>query len=262
MKLTVIKATLLVAFIILTGTLTYFGLNSKKAEIDFKALEKKRTEEMRTQNESDFESVLRNIGSSTTVVKPEILQSTDTSKLSLSIELLDTMKQYIYAAVLSEKMAKLNNSAFRYHRAARYFLMATEEGKNELMLFKKAKSNLEKCIELDTANLDAVVDLAVSVYNINSIEPPKEQMAMMQPAKLLLSVNRRDPNHLDALYYLGKLAIESNQLEKAIERFKKLVSLQPQNQEFYLEISRIYGMQGNETESKAWAEKARVLNKK
>jgi Flp pilus assembly protein TadD len=53
--------------------------------------------------------------------------------------------------------------------------------------------------------------------------------------------------------------MESNQTEKAIERFKKLVSLQPQNREFYLELSRIYQMKGDQKEAKAWEDKARDI---
>ena len=82
----------------------------------------------------------------------------------------------------------------------------------------------------------------------------------MKPALLLREVIKENPEHIDGLYYLGKLAVESNQLEKAIERFKKLVSLQPQNQEFYIELSKIYEMQGNQKEAKEWADKARNLN--
>ncbi len=259
MNLKSIKATLLVAFIILTGTLTYWGLNKKEATIDFNALSEKRNKDMQVQSEESFNNILKNIGNSTTVVKPEILQSEDTSKLSLSIQLLDTMKQHLYAAVLSEKLANLQNSAFRYHMAARYYLMATEKHENELMLYKKARVNLNKCIELDSSNLDAQVDLAVSVYNINSWEPSQNPMDMMQPAKLLLGVVKRNPNHIDALYYLAKLSIETKQYEKAIERFKKLVSLQPQNREFYLELSGIYSIMGNEQESKLWLEKAKSI---
>ncbi|HEY1045335.1 MAG TPA: hypothetical protein VGF79_02780, partial [Bacteroidia bacterium] len=83
MKLKVIKATLLVAFIVLTVSLTFFGLNSKEASIDFKALEKKRAVEMSKQTEESFSGMLKNIGSTTNVVKPDVLNSTDTGKLSL-----------------------------------------------------------------------------------------------------------------------------------------------------------------------------------
>jgi cytochrome c-type biogenesis protein CcmH/NrfG len=82
----------------------------------------------------------------------------------------------------------------------------------------------------------------------------------MKPSKLLLEVVRTDSTHIDAQYYLAKLAVESNQLEKAIERFKKLVYLQPQNQEYCLELSKIYGTLGNQKESEAWALKAQALN--
>ena len=82
----------------------------------------------------------------------------------------------------------------------------------------------------------------------------------MRPALLLREVVAVDSNHIDGLYYLGKLAQASNQLEKAIERFKKLVYLQPQNQEYCLELSKIYGTLGNQKESKAWALKAQALN--
>lgn len=259
MNLKSIKATLLVAFIILTGTLTYIGLNKSEASIDFDAISKKRTESMRMQSEEDFEKVLKNIGSSTNVVKPEILQSEDTAKLALSIQLLDTMKQHLYAAVLSEKLARLQNSPYRYRQAARFFLMATEKRENELMLFKRARIDLEKCIELDSNNLDAQVDLAVSVYNILSWEPAASPAENMKPTMLLLGVVKKNPDHIDALYYLGKLAIETQQYEKAIGRFKKLVSLQPQNREFYLEISGIYGKMGNETEAKLWFDKAQSI---
>jgi tetratricopeptide (TPR) repeat protein len=262
MKLNVIKATLMVAFLVLTASLTYIGLNSNKAQIDFKGLEKKRSESMNTQNQESFDRLLKNIGNSTTVVKPDILSSTDTSRLSLAIQLLDTNKQYAYAGVLSEKLAGIQHSDYRYFMASRYFLMETyshENPQNELMFIKKSKANLEKSLEIKPDNQDAKVDLAICIHNINKMQTPDNQMELMKPAQLLLQVVRENPNHIDGLYYLGKLAIESNQLEKAIERFKKLVSLQPQNQEFYIELSKIYTMQGNTQEAKEWADKAQNL---
>lgn len=41
-----------------------------------------------------------------------------------------------------------------------------------------------------------------------------------------------DSNNLEANYQLGILSIKSNQLEKAKIRFKKLILLQPENQEY------------------------------
>jgi len=260
MKLNPLKAILLIAFFIVTALLTYFGLHRSEAQIDFEALNKERSEAMTAQNEKAFESILNNLGSSTTVVKPDILSSKDTQRIALSITLLDTMQQYLYAAVLSERVAKINNNAWRYHTAARYFLMETEKGEHLSLLFKKAKTNLEQCLSIEPNNLNAKVDLAVSIYNINNQEPPKNTADLMRPALLLREVVAVDSNHIDGLYYLGKLAQASNQLEKAIERFKKLVYLQPQNREYYLELSQMYERLGNQKEAKVWLEKSQNIN--
>ncbi|MEZ4805326.1 MAG: hypothetical protein R2852_07545 [Bacteroidia bacterium] len=254
-----IKAVLIGAFIVLTSILTYSGLNKKEASIDFAELAKEKAEQMSSQNADAFENVLKNIGSSTTIVKPDILQSNDTGRLALSIRLLDSMRQYVYAGVLSEKLANIQHSPNNYYKASYYFLLATEKKENELMLFKKSKSNLEKCLEIDPDNLQAKVELAVSTYNIFRLEPPQNPMDNMKPAKLLLQVVQKDSNHIDGLYYLGKLSVESNQLEKAIARFKKLVSLQPQNPVFYHELSEIYRMKGDLNEAQAWNDKAQAL---
>lgn len=262
MPLKYIKATLLVAFLVFTALLTYIGLNKKEASIDFKGLEQKRTETGNAQSQADFDNLLRNIGSSTTLIKSDILQSQDTARLALAIQLLDTNQQYTYAGVLSEKLANIQNSGRRHFLAGRYFLMETyshPNPENELMFIKKSRSELEKAVELDPSNLDAQVDLAVCIYNINKIQPPENQMEIMKPVQILLSVNKANPDHADALLYLGKLAVESNQLDKAIERFKKLVSLQPQNPEYCMELSKAYGLKGDEQEAKKWAEKAREL---
>jgi tetratricopeptide (TPR) repeat protein len=262
MKITYIKATLWVAFFLLIIVLSLIGFNKREANYDFKKLADKKNTAMQVQTQSEFESTLKNIGSSTNVVKPDVLNSNDTSRLLLSIQLLDTMKQYLYAGVLAERLAKIQNNDSRYLQAARFYLMELykhDESSNELMLTKKSKENLEKCLTLNPQNLDAKVDLAVCVYNLNKMQTPEDQMDLMKPALLLREVLAVDSNHLDGLYYLGKLAVESNQFEKAIVRFKKLVSLQPQNREFYLELSQIYAMMGNKEESKLWENKAQSI---
>ena len=186
---------------------TLIKANAKQPCIKFMTNSIKYLEKIAARDEEFFKSA----------DKPDILQSNDTARLSLSIRLLDTMKQYTYAGVLAERLGNIQNTSERYHSAARYYLLATEEHKNELMLFKKARKNLETAIALTPQNLDAKVDLAVSIYNINNFQKPDDRMDLMKPAKLLLEVVRTDSTHIDAQYYLAKLAIESNQLEKAIE---------------------------------------------
>lgn len=262
MKLLTIKATFLVAFLLLVVLLSVKNWKKSEATIDFRKMEEERLKESQQQTTSQFNTLLANIGSSTDVVKPDILTSTDTLRISMAIELLDTMKQYAYAGVLSEKLAVMQNSDRRYHLASRYFLMETYQHKqpeNEFMFIKKAKVCLEKCIAINPLNYAAKIDLAICTKNVYDIEPPENTTDLMKPAMLLLEVNKAQPDNTDALYYLGKLAIETQQYEKAIERFKKLVSLQPQNKENYTELSNIYTSMGNEKEAKLWSDKAQSI---
>ncbi len=262
MKLFTIKATLVVAFLLLVGWFSWMGWKKSEASIDFKKMEVARLFETQKQTTDQFSTFLKNIGSTTDIVKPDILNSTDTLRLSMAIELLDTMKKFAYAGVLSEKLAEQQQSDWRYFQSARYFLMETyshQQPENEFMFTKKAKVNLEKCVAINPKNYAAMIDLAICTKNVYDVQPPSNTMDLMKPAQLLLAVNKAEPNNTDALYYLGKLAIETQQFEKAIERFKKLVSLQPQNQENYLELSDIYLKLGNEKESKLWSVKAQSI---
>lgn len=59
-----------------------------------------------------------------------------------------------------------------------------------------------------------------------------EKGIIMQGVQKYLKVLELDSNNVEALYNLGMLSIQSNQLQKAKVRFEKLILLQPENQEY------------------------------
>jgi cytochrome c-type biogenesis protein CcmH/NrfG len=61
----------------------------------------------------------------------------------------------------------------------------------------------------------------------------------MQGIMLLREVLASDPTNEPALFNLGLLSMRSNQYEKAIERFKQLLKVNPNNTkaQFYLAVS-------------------------
>jgi tetratricopeptide (TPR) repeat protein len=62
---------------------------------------------------------------------------------------------------------------------------------------------------------------------------------IMQGVLKYKEVLELDSNNVEALYNLGMLSIQSNQLEIAKVRFEKLILLQPENQEFKTRYSEV-----------------------
>ena len=80
-------------------------------------------------------------------------------------------------------------------------------------------------------NLDEDVDLALA----NSEKGKSSgdmSLVMNEGIMKLLAVTKKDSNNIRAIYYLGFFSLESGQLQKAEKRFEKLISLQPQNEEY------------------------------
>lgn len=82
-----------------------------------------------------------------------------------------------------------------------------------------------------STNLDEDVDLALA--NIEKGKSSGDMSLVMNEGIMkLLAVTKKDSNNVRAIYYLGLFSLESGQLQKAEKRFEKLISLQPQNEEY------------------------------
>ncbi|ARS36618.1 tetratricopeptide repeat protein [Pontibacter actiniarum] len=105
---------------------------------------------------------------------------------------------------------------------------ATQERASELGA--KARSMYEQVLKNNPTDLDAKTNVAMTY--IATTNP-------MQGITLLREVIASDPNNEKALFNLGILSMQSNQYDKAAERFQKLVSVNPAHVEgtFYLAVS-------------------------
>ena len=88
------------------------------------------------------------------------------------------------------------------------------------------------------SNLDEEVDFALA--NIEKGKSSGDMSLVMNEGIMkLLAVTQKDSNNIRAIYYLGLFSLESGQLQKAEKRFEKLVSLQPQNEEYVNTLQKI-----------------------
>ena len=81
----------------------------------------------------------------------------------------------------------------------------------------------------------------------------------MQGISMIREVVTKDSTNIYAQLSLGRASLMSNQLEKAIEHFKKVVSLQPGNIEAIFRVAEIAEQMGNKKEAIEWYTKVLPL---
>jgi hypothetical protein len=101
---------------------------------------------------------------------------------------------------------------------------------------------LSKVLEMNPkGNHEAMTDQAVNILEAGK-QPP------MMGVGLLRDVIQADPDNRKALNYLGLFSMQSNQYDKAIERFEHLVNLGPDNDPnypyYYRSLGQAYASAG------------------
>ncbi|RXK60065.1 tetratricopeptide repeat protein [Lacibacter luteus] len=161
---------------------------------------------------------------------------------------MDTIGAFVpYAKYLGEA-AKLENSEKNLTFAAHLFLreaQAVSEQPLQVWLAKEAKELFEKALAVNPANDSTKVGLG-STYFFGGAgnEPPMKGIALIR------EVTEKDPDNRFAQYMLGVGATFSGQLPKAIERFEKVLTLEPQNLELILRLADTYEKSGDKANAK------------
>lgn len=109
----------------------------------------------------------------------------------------------------------------------------------------------EKAQQLNPNNLDTKIALA-TCYTEGSGET-------MKGVTLLREVTAKDSTNISANIILGKMAIQSGQLDKAVRRLELVLSLRPDNTEAMYFLAEAYKGQGNKDKAIELFEKCKSL---
>lgn len=131
------------------------------------------------------------------------------------------------------------NAAYRYFDAFK----SADDSIFRADMVQKAIDCYKKVIELNPANLDAKTDLGVC-YAEGTAQP-------MQGIMLLREVVQSDPDHEYAQFNLGVLSVKSGQLEKAVERFTRVLEINPGNHDAGFLLGRCYAELGQKDKAVA-----------
>jgi len=134
------------------------------------------------------------------------------------------MAWYPYAYYTAEA-ARLENSEKSLSFAAHLFLAAlAREEAHQLKDWEadQAKDLFERSLKLNPQNDSAKVGLGATILYSGHGSP-------MTGIAMIREVVERDPKNVFAQLTLGEASLISGQLDKAVERFKTVVQLQPEN---------------------------------
>lgn len=111
----------------------------------------------------------------------------------------------------------------------------------------------ERSIEVNPHNDTVKIDYAL--LHIDILNQP------MPGVQILLKIVEEDPNNIPANIILGKMAVESGQLDKAIERGLHLISLEPNNLEARLFLGEAYKRHNEKDKAiEQFTEAKKILN--
>lgn len=117
---------------------------------------------------------------------------------------------------------------------------------------EKARAFYEKVLEEEPRNLEVKTKLAKTFV-------ARGDENTMKGVQILREVIKEDPGNIDALFTLGTLSIQSNQFDKAVERFAVIVEKDPKNVEGHFWLAFSYMKLGEKKKARENFEKVKTL---
>ncbi|WP_353125740.1 tetratricopeptide repeat protein [Parapedobacter pyrenivorans] len=189
-------------------------------------------------------------------IEVQLQRAADSEKASVLQQLAtkwDDVNRPAPLGFVYEELAKLDDQFDHWLKAGDAYRAAYTNLQDTLMaraLNGYAINAYEKALERNAASLDAKTGLG-SAYVSGTNNP-------MAGISLLQEVVKADPNHVEANKSLGLFSMQSRQFDRAIDRFKTVVSLQP-DAESYFYLATSYENIGLKHEAIAAFEKSRDL---
>lgn len=241
----------IVAFFIM-----YFGCETKPKNI--KDLEKSRSLTLESTSIQNLMTEARKNLKEDQRILIETLEESwqkDTSNLDKIKALSSTWYDLGHASIsghYAELIAQKSGEESAWSMAGTTYALCiknAESPKEKDFCTSKAITAFENAISIQPSNIDHRINLALCYIE----NPPQDNP--MKGILLLRELNGQYPENVNVLNQLARLAIKTNQLDKALERLTKAVELDPENKTSACLLAEVYAMK-NETEK---SEKYKII---
>ena len=253
MKLSTAQVSSIIAFVVLFSVL-YFGCNTKSKEQS--DLVKTRQQNLELINvERIIDEKKKELSGQSLVILSEMESNLAAAEVdSTRITLLKSMASFWYkeeqpliSGYYAGKIAEsLESDEQAWSICGTTFAIASKRSDYELVqkhAIKKSRQAYENAISINPENVDHRINLALSYVDFPLEDNPMKGILM------LVELNKEDPDNTAVLFQLGRLALGTNQLDKAVERLERVVELEPDNKQAHCLLAEVYMKKGDETKA-------------
>jgi tetratricopeptide (TPR) repeat protein len=166
------------------------------------------------------------------------------------VQFWDKQKRPDFAAYFVEQIAERSQTSLAYSKAGDryYYSVRFTKDNNEIpALYQSAVRCYEKAIAKDAKNIDAKIQLAACF-----VEDGKDPM---KGIGLLREVEKTDSNNVKLQLTFAFFSVKSQQWDRAIKRFNKVLEIDPLYIEAYLHLADAYEQQGQKNKTIEMLEK-------
>ena len=222
-----------IGIFLLLFVVLYFGFDTKPK--DHGQIEKSRALKMSTTDVSilkkEAKEVLTNVQKGKIdLINAQLASAPDTiQKIQFMKELSGAWYEFGFPSIAgnyAEKIAEVENTDDAWGIAATTYSIGIGRSRTEkesAFCKEKAMKAFDIAISLDSENIRHQINKAVTLADHPDADNP------MKGILQLLDLNKSYPENVSVLNQLAKLGMKTNQWDKALERLKKALSLQPEN---------------------------------
>jgi tetratricopeptide (TPR) repeat protein len=235
----------------------YFGCETKAKNI--KDLEKSRQLNMEVTSIDNLIIEARKSLNPNQLSMVETMSSeleADTSKRIENLKLLaKTWFEYdnpVISGYYAEEVANKINTPEAWSIAGTTFIFGIKNSKDDKAReFSKQRAirAIEKALTMEPENVNHKINLALCY-----VEKP-DQDNPMKGILMLRELNTNNPQNVAVLNQLARLAIQTNQIERAIQRLNEAIAIEPQNQTTICLLAEVYEKAGDAANQKIFSQK-------
>lgn len=239
-------------------SILYFGFDTKPKEQ--KALEKSRAAKLEA---TGIQNILNSAKAALSKEQMTMLDAlnhdalgaeTDSAKVAAFKSLSSGWYEAGYPIIsghYAEEVAKIDDDVDAWSMAGTTYIIGmrgAQEQDERSFARSRALKALWNVLDRDPENVSAQINMAL-VY----VEAPDENP--MQGILMLRELNEKYPDKVNVLNQLGRLAIQTNQSEKALQRLTTALKLEPANKNTICLLAMAYQQAGDKAKAAEFKEK-------